>query len=59
MVTFPDASDVMAAKGLQSDTLLYPIDAIVLAAAEAVDATLVSFDGELLDPGAKSSTDVR
>lgn len=52
-VTFPDASDVVAANRLQSDTLLYPMDALVLAAADAVDATLVSFDAELVEHGAK------
>lgn len=51
-VTFPDASDVMAANTLQSDRFLYPMDALVLAAAEAIDATLVSFDAELIDNGA-------
>ncbi|WP_435182776.1 type II toxin-antitoxin system VapC family toxin [Halobellus sp. EA9] len=51
-VTFPDASDMMTANQLQSDTLLYPMDALILAAAEAVDATLVSFDGELTEHGA-------
>lgn len=53
-VTFPDASDVMAANRLQSETLLYPMDALVLAAAEAIDATLVSFDAELTEHGAES-----
>jgi len=57
-ITFPDASDMMAANRLQSDTLLYPMDALILAAAEAVDATLVSFDAELLDHGAKRPEDV-
>jgi predicted nucleic acid-binding protein len=51
-VTFIDASDGMAANRLQSETLLYPMDALVLAAAEAVDATLVSFDSELVGHGA-------
>ena len=57
-VSFPDASDVMAANRLQSETLLYPMDALVLAAAEAVDATLVSFDGELVEHGAVRPADV-
>jgi len=57
-VTFPDASDVVAANRLQSETLLYPMDALVLAAADAVDATLVSFDAELVDQGAKLPSDV-
>lgn len=52
-VTFPDASDVMAANRLQSESLLYPMDALVLAAANAVDATLVTFDTELIDHGAE------
>ncbi|GAA0281129.1 type II toxin-antitoxin system VapC family toxin [Halobacterium noricense] len=52
-VTFTDASDVMAANQLQSETLLYPMDALVLAAADELGATLVSFDGELVEHGAK------
>ena len=52
-VTFPDASDMMAANRLQSDTLLYPMDAMILSAADAADATLVSFDSELVKHGAK------
>lgn len=51
-VTFPDASDMLAANHRQSETLLYPMDALVLTAAEAIDATLVSFDTELVDHGA-------
>ncbi|MFB6151064.1 MAG: type II toxin-antitoxin system VapC family toxin, partial [Haloarculaceae archaeon] len=35
-VAFPDASDVMAANQLQAETLLYPMDALVLAAADAI-----------------------
>lgn len=57
-VTFPDASDVMAANQLQSETLLYPMDALVLAAAEAIDATLVSFDAEMVEHGAELPSDV-
>jgi predicted nucleic acid-binding protein len=52
-VTFPDASDMMAANRLQRETLLYPMDALVLAAADAIDATLVSFDKELTEHGAE------
>jgi len=58
-VTVPDASDVMAANQLQSETLLYPMDALVLAAADSVDATLVTFDSELVEFGAKTPDDVR
>ncbi len=42
----------MAANQVQSETLLYPMDALILTAADAVEATLVSFDGELVDAGA-------
>jgi len=57
-VTFPDASDMIAANQLQSRTLLYPMDALVLAAAEAVEATLVSFDSELIEHGAKHPNEI-
>jgi predicted nucleic acid-binding protein len=57
-VTFPDASDVVAANRLQSETLLYPMDALILAAADAVDAVLVSFDSELVEHGAEHPDDV-
>lgn len=57
-VTLPDASDMMAANQLQSETLLYPMDALILAAADAVDATLVSFDSELLEHGAEHPADL-
>jgi predicted nucleic acid-binding protein len=52
-VTLLDASDMVAANRLQSETLLYPMDAMILAAADAINATLVTFDGELLDHGAE------
>ena len=52
-VTFPDASDMMAANRLQSETLLYPMDAMILSAADAADALLVSFDSELVEHGAE------
>jgi hypothetical protein len=54
-VTFPDASDVMAANRLQSETLLYPMDAMILSAADAADATLISFDSELVEHGTELS----
>ena len=57
-VTFPDASDIMAANQYQSEALLYPMDALILTAADAIDATLVSFDSELLDHGAEHLDDV-
>jgi len=57
-VTFLDASDTMAANRRQSETLLYPMDALILAAADAVDATLVSFDAELVKQGAEHPENV-
>ena len=57
-VTFPDAFDMIEANRLQSETLLYPMDALFLAAADAVDATLVSFDSELVGHGAEHPSDV-
>jgi predicted nucleic acid-binding protein len=57
-LTFPDASDVMTANRLQDETLLYPMDALVLASADAVDATLVSFDRELIEHGVVRPADV-
>lgn len=58
-IVFPDASDVVAANELQRDSLLYPLDAIVLAAAQTVDGPLVSFDAELLDHGAIAPDELR
>jgi predicted nucleic acid-binding protein len=57
-VVFPDASDILAANTLQQETLLYPMDAIVLAAARSVDCPLVSFDGELLAHDAVEPADL-
>jgi predicted nucleic acid-binding protein len=57
-ISFLDSSDVMDANRLQSETLLYPMDALLIAAAEAVDATLITFDSELLEHGAKRPQDV-
>jgi len=48
----PEISDQIAAYSLQQDTLLYTLDCVLLALAEDIDATLVTFDGELLDNGA-------
>jgi predicted nucleic acid-binding protein len=48
----PEISDQIAAYELQEETLLYTMDCVLLALANDVDATLVTFDGELLDHGA-------
>ena len=47
----PEISDQIAAYGLQQDNLLYTMDCVLLALANDVDATMVTFDGELLDHG--------
>lgn len=51
-VVIHDTSDMVDANRLQQESLLYPLDSLVLAAAEAQDATLASFDGELQENGA-------
>jgi predicted nucleic acid-binding protein len=54
----PEISDQISAYGLQQDTLLYTLDCVLLALAEDIDATLVTFDGELLENGAVSPTEL-
>lgn len=48
----PEISDQIAAYDRQRETLLYTMDCVLLALADDIDATLVTFDGELLDNGA-------
>lgn len=48
----PDSDDWLHAYNRQRDTLLYTIDALLLALAEDLDADLVTFDTELLEHGA-------
>ena len=55
-IVIPDASDMMDANRLQQETLLYPLDCLIHACAQSHDATLVSFDTELQDSGARSPT---
>ena len=57
-VVIPDASDMMDANQLQQETLLYPLDCLILACAQSHDADLVSFDSELQDNGAHSPREV-
>ena len=47
----PEISDQVTAYELQRDNLLYTMDCVLLALANDIDATLVTFDGELLDNG--------
>lgn len=48
----PDTADMLAANRLQEETLLYPMDCLVPACANGQNATLTTFDSELLDAGA-------
>ncbi|ELY37659.1 PIN domain-containing protein [Natronorubrum tibetense] len=57
-VVIPDASDMMNANRLQQETLLYPLDCLILACAQGHDADLVSFDSELQDVAALSSDEL-
>ncbi len=57
-VVVPDAGSVLDANQLQDETLLYPIDSLILACAREYDATLVSFDAELIDAGSEHPVDV-
>lgn len=57
-IVIPDTSDMVDAYSIQEETLLYPLDSVILAIAEAHDALLVSFDGELVDAGALVPADL-
>ena len=54
----PEISDQISAYSLQQDTLLYTLDSVFLALAEDIGATLVTFDGELLENGGASPTEL-
>lgn len=54
----PEISDQISAYSLQQDTLLYTLDCVLLALADDLDATLATFDGELLDNGAAEPSDL-
>lgn len=56
-VVIPDASDMMDANRLQRETLLYPLDCLILACTQGHDAELVSFDSELRESGASAPQD--
>lgn len=56
-VVIPDASDMMDANRLQRETLLYPLDCLILACAQGHDAELVSFDSELRESDACAPQD--
>lgn len=54
----PEISDQISAYSLQQDTLLYTLDCVLLALADDLNATLATFDGELLDNGAVEPGDL-
>ena len=45
----PEISDQIAAYEFQRDNLLYTMDCVLLALANNIDATMVTFDEELRD----------
>lgn len=54
----PEISDQISAYSLQQETLLYTLDCVLLALADDLDATLATFDSELLDNGAVEPNDL-
>lgn len=54
----PEISDQIAAYQHQRESLLYTMDCVLLALADDVDATFVTFDGELLDHGGVAPSDI-
>lgn len=57
-VVVPTADDHRRADALQEGTDLYPVDSVVVACARGADATLVTFDPDLLDAGGVHPTEV-
>ena len=53
-IFFPSMDEMIDAHELQEETLLYPMDCMILAMANGEDTPLVTFDSELLENGAKS-----
>jgi predicted nucleic acid-binding protein len=47
-----ERDDVLNAYRLQQETLLYPVDCLLLSLADGLDARLVTFDAELQEAGA-------
>jgi predicted nucleic acid-binding protein len=54
----PETGDLIAAYRLQEETLLYPIDCVLLATTQELGGTFVTFDAELIENGAVSPEDV-
>ncbi|WP_435157495.1 type II toxin-antitoxin system VapC family toxin [Haladaptatus sp. DFWS20] len=57
-IVVPDASDMLAANKRHQETLIYPMDCLILACAESQDTALVSFDKELIEAGARSPEEI-
>lgn len=57
-IIIPDSSDFIDANKSQLENLLYPLDCLLLSIADDRDLTLVTFDSELVDEGAKNPGDV-
>lgn len=53
-----ETSDVLATNQLQQETLLYPLDCLIYAAAEDADAELITFDTEVIENGAVSPSEI-
>lgn len=54
----PEISDQIAAYSRQQETLLYTLDCVLIALADDIDATLTTFDSELLDNGAVAPSEL-
>lgn len=52
-IVIPDSSDSLNANKLQRENYAYPMDSLIMAIAENSGAELASFDGELIENGAK------
>lgn len=52
-IIIPDTSDFIESNKLQMETLLYPQDCLILQIADSQNCTLLSFDSELIEKGAK------
>jgi predicted nucleic acid-binding protein len=50
----PETDDLLEAHAIQQETLLYTMDAVILATAKEIGAPLVTFDSELLTNNAVS-----
>lgn len=57
-LVFHDTSDVLEANRMQQETLLYPMDCLILTLARDQQAQLVTFDTELIEAGAMDPASV-